>query len=53
VGWRFDDEYGGQSITFSMNATEAGDGKMNGTMTVAPFGAQGTFVAVRQPHLPN
>ena len=53
VGWRFEDEYGGQSITFSMNATPAGDGKMNGTMTVAPFGAQGTFVAVRQPLSPN
>ena len=44
VGWRFDDEYQGQPITFSMNATLAGEGrKMSGTMALAPFGVQGTF----------
>ena len=53
VGWRFDDEYQGQPITFSMNATPVSDGRMSGTMAVAPFGAQGTFVAVRQPPPPN
>jgi len=49
VGWHFDSEYQGQPIAFSMNATMAADGtKMNGTMTVAPMGVNGTFVAVRQ-----
>jgi hypothetical protein len=49
VGWRFDDQFQGQSIAFSMNATMAADGtKMNGTMSVAPMGVDGTFVAVRQ-----
>jgi len=49
VAWRFDDEYQGQPITFSMNATMAAGGtKMNGTMSIAPMGVDGTFTAVRQ-----
>ncbi|MGP8261197.1 MAG: hypothetical protein ACLQM6_14740 [Acidobacteriaceae bacterium] len=49
VSWRFDDAYQGQPITFSMSAKLADDGtKMNGTMSVAPMGVDGTFVAVRQ-----
>jgi hypothetical protein len=53
VGWRFDNEYQGQPITFSMSATLAADGtKMNGTMSVAPMGVGGTFVATRQSPSP-
>jgi len=49
LGWSFDDQYGGQPITFSMNATLVAKGtKMNGTMTVAPMGVNGTFAAVKQ-----
>lgn len=49
LGWRFDNEYQGQPITFSMSATIAADGtKMNGTMSVAPMGVGGTFVATKQ-----
>jgi hypothetical protein len=49
VGWRFDDQFQGQPISFSMNATMAADGsKMNGTMSVAPMGVGGTFIAVKQ-----
>ena len=49
VNWRFDDEYQGQPISFSMNATLApGGAKMNGTISVAPMGADGTFTAVKQ-----
>jgi hypothetical protein len=49
VGWRFEDQFQGQPIAFSMNATMAADGtKMNGTMSVAPMGVDGTFIAVRQ-----
>jgi hypothetical protein len=49
LGWRFDDEYQGQPITFSMNATLAAGGtKMNGTMSIAPMNVGGDFVAIRQ-----
>jgi len=49
VSWRFDDAYQGQPITFSMSAKLAGGGTtMNGTMSVAPMGVDGAFVAVRQ-----
>ncbi len=49
LGWRFETQYQGQPITISMNATIAADGtKMNGTMSVAPMGVDGTFVAAKQ-----
>jgi hypothetical protein len=49
LGWRFDSAYQGQPITVSMNATIAANGaKMNGTMSVAPMGVEGTFVAAKQ-----
>lgn len=49
VGWRFDDQFQGQPITVSMNATLAADGtKMNGTMSVSPMNVDGTFIAVKQ-----
>ena len=49
VGWRFDAQYQGQPIAVFMNATLAADGtKMNGTISVAPMGADGTFVAMKQ-----
>jgi hypothetical protein len=48
LGWRFDSEYQGQPIAITMRATLTADGKMNGTMTVAPMNAEGTFVAVKQ-----
>jgi hypothetical protein len=49
VTWRFDSAYSGNPITFSMSGTIAADGaKMSGSMTVAPWNASGTFVAVKQ-----
>jgi hypothetical protein len=49
LGWRFDTAYQGQPITVSMSATIAADGtKMNGTMSVAPMGVDGTFIATKQ-----
>jgi len=49
VNWRFDDQFQGQPISFSMNATLAASGtRMTGTMTIAPMGVGGTFTAVRQ-----
>jgi hypothetical protein len=49
LGWHFDSEYQGQPITVSMNAMLSIDGsRMNGTMAVAPFDADGTFIGVRQ-----
>jgi hypothetical protein len=49
LGWRFDTAYQGQPITISMNATLTADGtKMNGSMSVAPMGVDGTFVAAKQ-----
>jgi len=49
VNWRFDDEYQSQPITFSMNATLSADGaKMNGTLSIAPMGVDGTFTAIKQ-----
>ena len=49
VNWRFDDQFQGQPISFSMTATLApGGAKMNGTISVAPMGADGTFTAVKQ-----
>lgn len=49
VGWHFDGQYQGQPITVSMKATLAANGTaMNGTMLVAPFEADGTFVGVKQ-----
>lgn len=49
VGWRFDTVYQGQPITISMNATIAADGtKMNGSISVAPMGVDGTFIATKQ-----
>lgn len=49
LGWRFDTAYQGQPITISMIATIAADGtKMKGTMSVAPMGVDGTFVAAKQ-----
>ena len=53
VGWHFDSEYQGQPISVQMNATMAADGRMNGTMAVAPFGAEGTFVATKEPAAAN
>jgi hypothetical protein len=49
LGWRFDDEFQGQPIAFSINATLAAGGKkMNGTISVAPMNVDGTFTAVKQ-----
>jgi hypothetical protein len=49
VDWRFDDVYQGQPITFSLSAKLDGAGtKMNGSMSVAPIGVGGTFVAMKQ-----
>jgi hypothetical protein len=49
VNWRFDDQFQGQPISFSMIATLAADGaKMNGTISVAPMNVDGTFIAVKQ-----
>jgi hypothetical protein len=49
LGWRFDAEYQGQPITVSISATLAADGaRMNGTIAVAPMGAEGTFAAIKQ-----
>jgi hypothetical protein len=49
IGWHFDTAYQGQPITISMSATIAADSaKMNGTMSVAPMGVEGTFAAAKQ-----
>ncbi len=49
VNWRFDDQFQGQPIAFSMNATIAAGGtKMNGTVSIAPMNVDGTFTAVKQ-----
>ena len=48
LGWRFDAEYLGQPITVTMQATLSADGKMKGTIAVAPLNAEGTFAGVRQ-----
>jgi hypothetical protein len=48
LGWRFDADYQGQPITVTMRATLTSDGKMNGTLTVAPMNAEGTFAGVKQ-----
>ena len=49
LGWRFDTAYQGQPITVSLSGTIAADGgKMNGIMSVAPMGVDGTFVATKQ-----
>jgi hypothetical protein len=49
VNWRFDDQFQGQPISFSINATISADGaKMNGTLSIAPMGVDGTFTAVKQ-----
>jgi hypothetical protein len=49
VTWRFGSAYNGMPITFSMTGAIAADGaKMSGSMTVAPWNASGTFVAVKQ-----
>jgi len=48
LGWRFDADYQGQPITVTMQATLTADGKMSGTMTVAPMNAEGTFAGVKQ-----
>jgi hypothetical protein len=49
IGWHFDTAFQGQPITISMSATIAVDGaKMNGTISVAPMGVDGTFVAAKQ-----
>jgi hypothetical protein len=49
LAWQFESEYQGSAITVSMAATLNEDGtKMSGTMSVAPMGADGTFVAVKQ-----
>jgi len=49
VNWRFDDQFHGQPISFSINATLSADGaKMNGTLSIAPMGVDGTFTAIKQ-----
>jgi hypothetical protein len=49
VTWRFGSAYNGMPITFSMSGAIAADGgKMSGSMTVGPWNASGTFVAVKQ-----
>jgi hypothetical protein len=49
VNWRFDDQFQGQPISFSMIATLAADGtKMNGTLSIAPMNVGGDFVATKQ-----
>lgn len=49
VNWRFDDQFQGQPISFSINASMSADGaKMNGTLSIAPMGVGGTFIAVKQ-----
>jgi hypothetical protein len=49
LGWRFDDEFQGQPIAFSINATLAAGGtKMNGTISVAPMNVDGAFTAAKQ-----
>jgi hypothetical protein len=49
VAWRFGSAYNGMPITFSMSGAIAADGgKMSGAMTVGPWNASGTFVAVKQ-----
>jgi len=49
LGWRFDTAYQGQPITISMNAIlDASGSKMKGTLSVAPMGVDGTFVAAKQ-----
>ena len=49
VNWRFDDQFQGQPISFSINATMSADGaKMNGTLSIAPMNVGGDFVATKQ-----
>jgi hypothetical protein len=49
VTWRFGSAYNGTPISFSMSGTMSADGaKMSGSMTVGPWNASGTFVAVKQ-----
>ncbi len=49
VTWHFNAEYQGQPITVALTATLNADGnKLTGTIAVAPFDADGTFVGVKQ-----
>jgi len=49
VNWRFDDQFQGQPISFSINATMSANGaKMNGTLSIAPMNVGGDFVATKQ-----
>jgi hypothetical protein len=49
VTWRFGSTYNGNPVSFSMNGAIAADGtKLSGSMTVGPWNASGTFVAVKQ-----
>jgi hypothetical protein len=49
VTWKFDSEYQGSPITISFSGTKNADGtKMSGSMSVAPMGVDGTFVAVKK-----
>lgn len=45
VSWSVNSEYEGNALTITYSGTLAADGKMTGTLSVAPYGVEGEFTA--------